>query len=84
MGNTYGMFSDNNLPWELPELRGQPVFTSSKENPLSQQIGAKNLVSIVGRHFICHSGRGGDHSRFAGAGLSDSGYIGKKAARQHK
>jgi len=36
MGNTHGMFIDNNLLWELPELESQPAFTSSKENPLPQ------------------------------------------------
>jgi hypothetical protein len=29
MGNTHGTYSDNKLPWELPELRSQPAFTSS-------------------------------------------------------
>jgi hypothetical protein len=29
MGDTHGTYSDNKLPWELPELRSQPAFTSS-------------------------------------------------------
>ena len=60
------------------------LFTSLKENPLPRQIGAKNLASVVGRHFIYHSGREGDHSRLASAGRSGTGYIGKRAARQHR
>jgi hypothetical protein len=54
------------------------------ENPLPRQIGAKNLASVGGRHFICHSGREGGHSRLAGAGLGDTGYIGKKVSMQHR
>ena len=27
IGNTHGMFSDHNLPWELPEWESQPAST---------------------------------------------------------
>ena len=80
--NTRGMFNDNNLPWDLQELRSEPAFTSSKGNPLPRQIGAKNLAFVAGRHSICHSGREGGDSRLAIAGLGGTGHIGKKAARQ--
>ena len=35
MGNTHGMFSGNNLPWELTEWESQPAFTPiSSEKPI--------------------------------------------------
>ena len=41
-------------------------------------VGAKNLASVVGRHFICHSGREGSHSRLTGAGFRGTGLSGQQ------
>jgi hypothetical protein len=81
MGNTHGMYSDNRLPWELSELRNQPAFTSSKENPSSTYPGEES-PPVVERHFICHSSRDDGYSRLVGAGFSGTGDMGNETARQ--
>jgi len=45
-------------------------------------VGAQNLASVVGQHFICHSGREDGHNRLAGADFIGSNCLGDEAAKQ--
>jgi len=42
---------------------------------------AKNLASVVGRHFTCHFGGEGSHNRTVGTGFSGAGRMGNETAR---
>ena len=65
-------------------MRKSASFYFFKGKPIAPTNRGEESRPVVGRHFICHSGREGGHSGLAGAGLSGTGYIGKKAARQHR
>ena len=39
---------------------------------------AKNRASVIGRHFICHSGREGSRNRLVGVGFSGTGGSGQR------